>query len=66
VKKGNPHTKQVLVKGYMRPDKTSYVVVIPKEIRQEMKLTGGEHFLMLATPSENKIILKKLNLFESR
>ena len=26
------------VKGYMRPDKTSYVVVIPKEIRETLVL----------------------------
>ncbi len=51
-------TKRVIVKGYMRPDKTSYYVVIPKEIREMFKLEGGEYFIMRAEPWANKINLK--------
>ncbi|MBW2974243.1 hypothetical protein KY366_00865 [Candidatus Woesearchaeota archaeon] len=57
-----PHPTSVLVKGYMRPDKTSYVVVIPKEVRQEFKLSGGEHFIMVSKPKEKKIILKHVEI----
>ena len=32
----------VLVKGYIRPDGTSYYVVIPKEIRTILNLKGGD------------------------
>ena len=38
----------VLVKGYMRPNGTSYYVVIPKEIRAVPNLKGGEYFIMKA------------------
>ena len=41
-------SKKVLVKGYMRPDGTSYYVTIPKEIRDFLDLKGGEYFLMRA------------------
>ena len=49
----------MLVKGYMRPDGTSYYVVIPKKIRELFNLDGGEYFLMKANP-EKGIILQKL------
>jgi len=52
-----PHAR-VIVKGYMRPDKTSYYVVIPKEIRELFKLEGGEYFIMKAKPWANEIKLK--------
>lgn len=60
----NPNPTQVVVKGYMRPDKTSYAVVIPKEIREEFALKGGEYFVMLSRPELDKIILKRVNLTE--
>ena len=50
--------KRVLVKGYMRPDGTSYYVVIPKKIRELFKLDGGEYFIMKAKPEKGIILLK--------
>ncbi len=61
----NPNPTQTLVKGYMRPDKTSYVLVIPKEIREEFNLKGGEYFLMLSRPELDRIILKPVKLTEA-
>jgi AbrB family looped-hinge helix DNA binding protein len=52
------HPERVIVKGYMRPDGTSYYVVIPKEIRELFGLKGGEYFLIRARPWENEIKLK--------
>ena len=52
------HPERVIVKGYMRPDKTSYYVVIPKEIRELFELKGGEYFIMRAHPWANEIKLK--------
>jgi AbrB family looped-hinge helix DNA binding protein len=49
---------RVIVKGYMRPDGTSYYVVIPKEIRELFNLKGGEYFIMKAKPSEREIKLR--------
>ena len=51
-------SQRVIVKGYMRPDKTSYYVVIPKEVREQMGLKGGEYFIMKAWPNANEINLK--------
>jgi len=48
----------VLVKGYMRPDGTSYYVVIPKEIRTILNLKGGEYFIMKAVPEKRGLKLK--------
>ncbi|MGB8310602.1 MAG: AbrB/MazE/SpoVT family DNA-binding domain-containing protein [Halobacteriota archaeon] len=48
----------VLVKGYMRPDGTSYYVVIPKEIRTILNLKGGEYFIMKAVPEKGGLKLK--------
>jgi len=48
----------VLVKGYMRPDGTSYYVVIPKEIRTILNLKGGEYFIMKAIPEKRGLKLK--------
>jgi bifunctional DNA-binding transcriptional regulator/antitoxin component of YhaV-PrlF toxin-antitoxin module len=48
----------------MRPDGSSYHVVIPKQIREMMKLEGGEYFLMAASPRQDEIRLKKVELFE--
>jgi len=48
----------VLVKGYMRPDGTSYYVVIPKEIRTILNLKGGEYFIMKAVPEKGALKLK--------
>jgi AbrB family looped-hinge helix DNA binding protein len=48
----------VLVKGYMRPDGTSYYVVIPKEIRTILNLKGGEYFIMKAVPEKGMVKLK--------
>src|SRR5665647_931320 len=51
--------QRVLVKGYMRPDGTSYYVVIPKKIRELFNLNGGEYFLMKAKPEKGAILLKQ-------
>ena len=48
----------VIVKGYMRPDGTSYYVVIPKEIRELLGLRGGEYFVMKAKPEKREIELR--------
>ncbi|HEX9262662.1 MAG TPA: AbrB/MazE/SpoVT family DNA-binding domain-containing protein [Candidatus Bathyarchaeia archaeon] len=50
--------ERVIVKGYMRPDGTSYYVVIPKAIREMFELKGGEYFLIRAKPGKSKIELK--------
>ena len=50
----------VLVKGYMRPDGTSYYVVIPKKIRELFNLNGGEYFVVKAKPEKALIMLKLL------
>ena len=55
---------RILVKGYMRPDGSTYHVVIPKKIREEMQLKGGEYFLMSAIPHRGKIFLRKVELSE--
>ena len=52
----------VLVKGYMRPDGTSYYVVIPKEIRGMLNLKGGEYFIMKAVPGKRALKLKVVEL----
>ena len=52
----------VLVKGYMRPDGTSYYVVIPKEIRTMLNLKGGEYFIMKAMPERRGLKLKVVEL----
>ena len=52
------HRDRVIVKGYMRPDGTSYYVVIPKEIRELFGLKGGEYFLIKPKPGKGKIELK--------
>jgi AbrB family looped-hinge helix DNA binding protein len=52
----------VLVKGYMRPDGTSYYVVIPKEIRTMLNLKGGEYFVMKAVPEKMVLKLKVVKL----
>jgi AbrB family looped-hinge helix DNA binding protein len=58
------HPKRVIVKGYMRPDKTSYYVVIPKEIRELFGLEGGEYFIIRAKPLANEIKLKLASFVE--
>lgn len=57
-KEGKSEHQRVLVKGYMRPDGTSYYVVIPKKIRELFNLSGGEYFLMKAKPEKGTIKLK--------
>ena len=42
----------------MRPDGTSYYVVIPKKIRELFNLDGGEYFIMKAKPEKGMILLK--------
>lgn len=49
--------KRIVVKGYMRPDGTSYYVVIPKEIRDVFGLKGGEYFVIKAKKEKQKISL---------
>ena len=55
--------KPILIKGYMRPDKTSYYVTIPKKVREIFKLKGGEYFLMTPNLLKNRITLE-LTSFE--
>lgn len=59
-----PEPQYILVKGYMRPDGTSYYVVIPKKIRELFKLNGGEYFIMKAKPEKGKIMLKLVKFEE--
>jgi len=59
-----PESPYILVKGYMRPDGTSYYVVIPKKIRELFKLNGGEYFIMKAKPEKGRIILKLVTFEE--
>jgi AbrB family looped-hinge helix DNA binding protein len=58
------HSTRVIVKGYMRPDGTSYYVVIPKEVREQFGLKGGEYFLIRARPRINEINLKLAKFVE--
>jgi AbrB family looped-hinge helix DNA binding protein len=60
------HPERVIVKGYMRPDKTSYYVVIPKEVRELFKLEGGEYFIIRAKPWANEIKLKIAKFVEEQ
>ncbi|MHA1785980.1 MAG: hypothetical protein ACTSVY_06250 [Candidatus Helarchaeota archaeon] len=55
--------KPILIKGYMRPDKTSYYVTIPKKVRELLNLKGGEYFIMSANLSKKRITLE-LTSFE--
>jgi hypothetical protein len=55
---------RVIVKGYMRPDGSSYHVVIPKQIREMMELEGGEYFLMAASPRRDEIRLRRVDFFD--
>ena len=55
---------RIIVKGYMRPDGSSYHVVIPKQIREMMSLEGGEYFLMAASPRRDEIRLRRVDFFE--
>jgi len=61
---GAKKSTKVVVKGYMRPDGTSYYVVIPKEIRELLGLKGGEYFLMKAKPEKREIELKVAKFVE--
>ena len=56
--------KRTLVKGYMRPDGTSYYVAIPKPIRELLGLEGGEYFLMKADAKDGEIELKLVDFEE--
>jgi AbrB family looped-hinge helix DNA binding protein len=58
------HSERIIVKGYMRPDGTSYYVVIPKEVREQFQLKGGEYFVIRAKPWENEINLKLAKFVE--
>ncbi len=57
-KEDKPEHARVLVKGYMRPDGSSYYVVIPKKLRELFDLKGGEYFVMKAKPEKGTIKLK--------
>ena len=46
----------------MRPDGTSYYVVIPKEIRTTLNLKGGEYFIMKVVPERRGLKLKVVEL----
>jgi AbrB family looped-hinge helix DNA binding protein len=56
--------KRILVKGYMRPDGTSYYVAIPKAIRELLSLEGGEYFMMKADAKDGEIELKLVDFEE--
>ena len=56
--------KKTVVKGYLRPDGTSYYVSIPKDIRDSLNLKGGEYFVIRAKPDMNKITLKLIEIAE--
>jgi AbrB family looped-hinge helix DNA binding protein len=56
--------KRIVVKGYMRPDGTSYYVVIPKEIRELFGLKGGEYFVMNAKKEKQKISMMLIEFSE--
>lgn len=60
------HSERVIVKGYMRPDGTSYYVVIPKQVREKFGLKGGEYFLIKAKPIKNEITLKLAKIVEEQ
>jgi AbrB family looped-hinge helix DNA binding protein len=60
------HPERVIVKGYMRPDGTSYYVAIPKEVRELFGLKGGEYFLIRAKPWKNEIKLKIAKFVEEQ
>lgn len=57
-------TAKAIVKGYMRPDGTSYYVVVPKEIRDVLGLKEGEYFVMKAKPYKREIELKVAKFIE--
>ncbi|HNT60729.1 MAG TPA: AbrB/MazE/SpoVT family DNA-binding domain-containing protein [Candidatus Bilamarchaeaceae archaeon] len=61
-KKPEKYSKMVLVKGYMRPDGTSYYVSIPREIRDSLSLKGGEYFVMRAKKGKKRITMKLVEL----
>jgi len=61
--KKTPKRVRIIVKGYMRPDGSSYHVVIPKQIRELMELAGGEYFLMAANPRRDEIRLRRVDFF---
>ena len=63
-KDGKSEERRVIVKGYMRPDGTSYYVVIPKEVRESLGLKGGEYFVMKAKPDKKEIELKLAKFVE--
>lgn len=56
--------KHTLVKGYMRPDKTSYYVVIPKPIRESLGLAGGEYFILSLKNEKREIKLRLVEISE--
>ena len=58
--------ERVIVKGYMRPDGTSYYVVIPKEVRDALGLKGGEYFMMKVKPEKREIELKIAKFVEEQ
>ena len=60
-KKIKESVKNIIVKGYLRPDGTSYYVAIPKEIREMMGLKGGEYFSMKAKVEKKKISLRLID-----
>ena len=62
IEEENECEKKIVVKGYLRPDGTSYYVVIPKEVRETLNLKGGELFLMKVKPEKRKISLKLIEL----
>ena len=64
LKKEDVEIRRIVVKGYLRPDGTSYYVSIPKEIRKILDLKGGEYFVIKAKPEKKKISLKLVEFSE--
>jgi len=56
--------ERVVVNGYMRPNGTSYCVVIPKEVRELLGLEDGEYSVTEAKPEKRKIELKLAKISE--
>jgi len=60
-KKEKEKIRGIVVKGYLRPDGT-YYTTIPKQIREALKLKGGELFLLKVKPEERKISARIIDI----
>ncbi|MCX6562563.1 MAG: hypothetical protein NTU60_03030 [Candidatus Aminicenantes bacterium] len=62
-KKEKKEISGIVVKGYLRPDGT-YYTSIPKQIREALKLKGGELFLIKVKPEERKFSARIIDIPE--